>query len=83
MVTLRDGWNSLFSVVENRRRTAKSADARSQGTLADAEAAAQQHLLDIAAHDKNDTLDGLHVETLLGARLRVVEPHCGESIRFL
>ena len=50
---------------------------------ADAEAAAQQHLLDIAAHDKNDTLDGLHVETLLGARLRVVEPHCGESIRFL
>ena len=50
---------------------------------ADAEAAAQQHLLDIPAHDKNDTLDGLHVETLLGARLRVVEPHCGESIRFL
>merc|ERR1719238_833832 len=31
------------------------------------------HLLDIPAHDKNDTLDGLHVETLLGARLRVVE----------
>ena len=34
----------------------------------------RQNLLDVAAHDENHALNGLHGEAFLAARLRVVEP---------